>query len=42
MVYTCFLKCQAFEESCGDLSFNPGMDVVLLANNNTEIRSGRC
>lgn len=23
VVYTCFLKYKAFEENCGDLSFNP-------------------
>lgn len=40
--YICFLKYQAFEENCGDVSFNPEMGIVLLANNNTEIWSGRC
>lgn len=32
----CFLKYQAFEENCGDLSFNPEMG-ILVVNNNTKI-----
>lgn len=42
VVYTYFLKYQAFEENCEDLSFNAEMGRVVLAKNNTEILSGQC
>lgn len=32
--YTCSLKYHSFEENSGDLSLNPEMGLVLLANTN--------